>query len=198
MPRVHNAKLSEFQPDPHNANKGTQRGRGMLEHSLTKLGAGRSIVVDRNNVTIGGAKTLETAVESGFEDAIVVETDGSQLVVVRRTDLDMATDARAKELAIADNRVSETSLDWDVQVLAELQGEGVDLGQFWMEDELGKMLDGLTTEMTGIDAVPNADDRGIAYQNKFAVAVECECEAHQEDVYNKLLAMGYKCKVLTL
>lgn len=28
-------------PDKHNANEGTQKGRGLLEKSLRKLGAGR-------------------------------------------------------------------------------------------------------------------------------------------------------------
>lgn len=38
----------------------------------------------------------------------------------------------------------------------------------------------------------------IEYQNKFAVAVECEDEAHQEDVYNKLIDQGYKCRILVV
>ena len=132
-------KLSQLVPDPHNANKGTERGRYMIEHSLQKLGAGRSLLVDKNNVVIAGNKTLESAVESGFEDAIVVETDGSKLVVVKRTDLDLQQDSKAKELAIADNRASEVSLNWDLQVLQEM-GEEVDLGDWWKDDELDSLL----------------------------------------------------------
>lgn len=129
------AKLTDFLPDRNNANKGTQRGRGMLEQSLQRLGAGRSILVDKHGRAIAGNKTLETAVESGFEDAIVVKTDGSKLVVVQRIDLDLEEDAKAKELAIADNRVGQVSLDWDVEVLSELHQE-IGLGDWFLEHEI--------------------------------------------------------------
>lgn len=134
------SKTSDLTPDPNNANKGTPRGRGMLENSLTKLGAGRSILVDRNGVVIAGNKTLETAAESGFEDTIVVETTGEKLVVVKRTDLDLETDAKARELAIADNRVGEVSLNWDAPVLLELD-KTVDLAPYFSDDELQLILD---------------------------------------------------------
>jgi hypothetical protein len=128
-------KLTDFTPDPNNANKGTQRGRGLLENSLQKLGAGRSVLADKNGVLIAGNKTLQTAVESGFENAIVVETDGTQLVVVKRTDLDLSTDAKAKELAVADNRIGEISLEWDAEVLSALSEE-FDLSSMFFEEEL--------------------------------------------------------------
>jgi hypothetical protein len=34
-------KLSDLTPDSHNANKGTERGRALLEKSLRQYGAGR-------------------------------------------------------------------------------------------------------------------------------------------------------------
>jgi len=81
-------KLSELQPDPENANKGTFRGRCAVEKSLLDCGAGRSIVTDKNGVILAGNKTAAAAQAAGLnEEMILVETDGSQLVVVRRTDL---------------------------------------------------------------------------------------------------------------
>ena len=50
-------KISDLTPDPQNANKGTERGRGMIEDSLRRLGAGRSILVDKHNRVIAGNKT---------------------------------------------------------------------------------------------------------------------------------------------
>lgn len=41
------SKLSDLEPDRRNANKGTVRGRGMVEKSLREVGAGRSIVADK-------------------------------------------------------------------------------------------------------------------------------------------------------
>jgi hypothetical protein len=111
VPKI--TRVRDLVPDGKNANKGTERGSGMLEHSLRSYGAGRSVLADKNGRIIAGNKTVEMAASIGMDKVQVVETDGRTLVVVQRTDLDLETDAKAKELAIADNRISEVSLDWD-------------------------------------------------------------------------------------
>jgi len=110
----------------------------MLERSLRQYGAGRSVLADRNGVLIAGNKTAEVAAEIGLP-VRVIETDGTELVVVQRTDLDMERDTAAVELGIADNRVGQVSLEWDADVLAELSAD-VDLSQFWNDDELDAVL----------------------------------------------------------
>jgi hypothetical protein len=123
--------------DPRNANKGTARGRALLERSLRTYGAGRSVLADKHGALIAGNKTYETAYELGMP-VREVHTSGDELVVVVRDDLDLA-DPAAKELAIADNRVGQLDLDWDTDVLAELTQE-IDLTQFWGDDELAALL----------------------------------------------------------
>lgn len=54
-------KLSDLQPDDRNANKGSERGTYMIRRSLEKLGAGRSILLDKNGRIIAGNKTAESA-----------------------------------------------------------------------------------------------------------------------------------------
>ena len=126
-------KLTDLIQDSQNANKGTERGAEIVRKSLEKLGAGRSVLIDRTGVLIAGNKTAKAAIEAGLGEAIVIDSDGKQLVVVRRTDLDLSSDAAAKELAIVDNRASEVGLEWDASVLAAI-GEEVELGD-WFEDE---------------------------------------------------------------
>jgi len=126
-------------PDPRNANRGTERGAWQLEESLRQYGAGRSILVDRNGVVIAGNKTLEQAVSLGL-DVEVVHTDGTKIVAVCRDDLDLETDPRARELAIADNRVGQLDLDWDPDELRLLMDDGVDLTKWWRDDEIEAML----------------------------------------------------------
>lgn len=167
MADIKKAKLTDFTPDPNNANKGTERGRFMLERSLTELGAGRSIVSDKYGVIIAGNKSLETAVESGFEDAIVVETDGTKLVVVKRTDLDLATDEKAKKLAIADNRTGQISLSWQTEVLADLNQQ-VDLSGFFTKDE----LKGLFEEDDNREG--DRGNRGKEPKEVYCVCPECQ------------------------
>ena len=106
-------------PDRENANEGTQRGRGLLEKSLRQLGAGRSILADKYGNVIAGNKTLESAADIDLPVRIV-ETDGNELVVVKRTDLDLysETDKRARQLAYADNKVAEIDLAWKPEQVA--------------------------------------------------------------------------------
>jgi DNA modification methylase len=136
-PKVRVVPITQLVLDEKNANKGTKRGRELLGESLERYGAGRSVVVDCHNRVIAGNKTVEAAVAAGMKSIAVIETDGSSLVAVQRGDLDLKRDKKARELAIADNRVSELDLEWNPEVLASLD---VDLKQFWNENELNALL----------------------------------------------------------
>ena len=60
--------------------------------------------------------------------------------MVQRVDLDVRTDPRAQELALADNRVAELDLDWDPAVLRQLEQAGVALEAFWTPEEFARLL----------------------------------------------------------
>ena len=132
------AKISDLIPDSKNANIGTQRGRGLLEKSLRELGAGRSILLDKNGRIIAGNKTTEIAADIGLEDVIIVETDGSKIVAVKRTDLDLDdVSGKARELAIADNRTGEIDLEWDTEALQDLfDNSDIEIAGWWRYQEL--------------------------------------------------------------
>lgn len=133
-------KITDFTFDAKNANRGSERGAYMLERSLEKFGAGRSILVDKHGTVIAGNKTLAKAGEMGLEDVIVVQTNGDKVVAVQRMDLDLAKDERARELAFADNRVSEISLEWDAdQILQDIES-GLDISDFFKNDEVEKIM----------------------------------------------------------
>ena len=129
-----------LRPDPKNANKGTSRGRAAVQNSLRLYGAGRSIVADKNGTVIAGNKTLDAARDAGIP-VKEVHTNGEELVVVVRDDMNLETDASARELAYADNRAAELDLAWDDERLQKDLKAGVDLGKFWNELELGELLD---------------------------------------------------------
>lgn len=133
-------KIEDLVPDPENPNRGTKRGLELLETSIEQLGAGRSIVVDKNGVIIAGNKTAEVAAEKGLP-VRVVQTDGNELIVHQRVDLDHRTDPRSKQLGVADNQTSHVGLDWDPEVVANLMEDGVDLSSYFFENELADILD---------------------------------------------------------
>mgnify|MGYP000853737618 CR=1 FL=1 len=129
-------KLSDLNFDTKNANKHTAKGQKALEDSLQKYGAGRSILVDKNNNIIAGNLTAEVAGQIGLEEVQIVESDGKKLIVVKRTDIDINSKA-GRELAILDNRASELSLNWDSDSLKDIQDNfKVDLSEFFSNKEL--------------------------------------------------------------
>lgn len=71
--------IRDIIPDDHNFNKGTEKGREMIEKSFRELGAGRSILLDKNNRIIAGNKSQQvvTAMCSiGDENVTFQYSDG--------------------------------------------------------------------------------------------------------------------------
>lgn len=146
-------KLSDLFQDTHNANKHTERGIKMVKTSIGELGAGRSILVDKNGKIIAGNLTAEQAVAAGIDDVIVVETDGTKLVAVKRTDLDLSDGTgKARQLAYADNRSAEVSIDLDPVVIKSDLDMGLDLGNWFTDFELEEL--GIVDELKPGDAEP--------------------------------------------
>jgi hypothetical protein len=102
--------------DPRNYRRHSDRNKALIQKSLVECGAGRSIVVDKDNVIVAGNGVYEQAQALGLK-VRVVESNGTELVVVKRTDL-APTDAKRKLLALADNQTSDTS-DFDTDLLLE-------------------------------------------------------------------------------
>lgn len=147
--KVYRGKLAEFADDGENANAGTPRGNALLELSLREYKAGRSLLADGKGVLLGGNKTKKAATALGLDDVIVVETDGDELVVVKRVDLDLEKDEKARELAYMDNRAGEVNLRWDANQVAADIAEGVDLSLMFYDDELDKITGGAVEEDGG-------------------------------------------------
>jgi hypothetical protein len=112
-------KIGELIPDDLNANKGTDYGGTLIENSLKKFGAGRSILLDKNNRIIAGNKTVENAAQIGLDDIIVVETTGRQIVAVKRMDIDLNS-AEGREMALADNATAKANIDWDEDTIQKI------------------------------------------------------------------------------
>jgi hypothetical protein len=132
--------LNALSTDPGNANLGTERGQFQIEESVDKCGYGRSIVVDRHGITIAGNHILNDAQARGLrdDDVIFVHSNG-KLVVHVRDDLDLSKDAKARELALRDNRTGQVNLRWDPDKLREYERMGVELEKSFREVELTSM-----------------------------------------------------------
>jgi hypothetical protein len=133
-------KLSELKPQRRNANRHTQRGLGLLEKSVQQDGWIGAITVAADGETFDGSARIEVGVATGFEDAIIVESDGTRPIIHRRTDIPTANDPRAVRLGVAANRVAQTDLAWDVALLSDLHDEGI-IGDLFSADEIDALLD---------------------------------------------------------
>ncbi len=140
--KVIETNIEQLIPDDVNFNKGTQYGQSLIEKSLRQFGAGRSILLDKNNRIIAGNKTVENAGQIGLEKVLIVETTGEEIVAVKRTDIDLDT-KEGRELALADNATGAANLDWDNSALAaasekwdiDAESWGVEVEDFGEKDE---------------------------------------------------------------
>lgn len=139
-----NSKISDFRPQQKNANTHTSRGLGALDNSMAENGWIGAMTVAADGETFDGSARLETAYIRFGDDVepIVIESDGTRPVILKRTDIPNASDPRAKKLALAANRIAELDLNWDADLLAELSQE-LDISDLFSEAELNELLEGL-------------------------------------------------------
>lgn len=117
---------NEIKFDTKNYRTHSDKNKNLILKSLKKCGAGRSILIDKEGEIIAGngvyeqAKTLNIPVK-------VIETDGTELIAIKRTDL--ATESKKrKELALFDNSASD-AVEWDLSNLkADFYGIEYPLG----------------------------------------------------------------------
>lgn len=153
LPEIERMMLSNLRQDDKNARKHNARNIGMIESSLRQVGAARSGVIDEKGVILAGNGTYEALAAAGIDRVKVVEADGNEWVVVRRTGL---TKKQKRQLAIADNRSAELA-EWDANLL---QIQEIDLNAWFNEEELGRLIMAVPNfEPTGQDSQGRLDEK---------------------------------------
>ncbi|MBP5430143.1 MAG: hypothetical protein J6Y25_04615 [Elusimicrobiaceae bacterium] len=104
--------------DPRNYRVHTEENKTLLAQSLKELGAGRSILASADGTCLAGNGILEQALKQKIP-LKVVKTVGDELVVVQRMDIKDGTQ-EAKEMALADNAISDTSANsWNQEFVEQ-------------------------------------------------------------------------------
>jgi len=135
--KIIESNIDQLIPDDCNANKGTQFGQHLIEESLRKFGAGRSILLDRNNRILAGNKTIENAANIGLEKVLIIETTGQEIIAVKRTDIDLDSQ-KGRELALADNATAKANITWDEENISKIQHEWDVNITSWTGEEIGE------------------------------------------------------------
>jgi DNA modification methylase len=153
--------IKDLKSDHKNARKRTDRSASLIAESLQRYGAARSIVIDEENRILAGNGTIEGAKAAGIKNVRVIETDGTEIIAVKRTGL---SEDEKIGLALADNRTSDLS-DWDKDMLQQLSDEH-DLAPWFDADDLAEILgevEQLPAEgLTDADDVPEAPEEPVA------------------------------------
>ena len=123
--------IEDLKQDSRNFNKGSEQGQELMERSFKEMGAGRSILIDRNGNIIAGNKSQKAAIAAGIKKVRVIETTGDELVAVKRTDVDIDS-AEGRKMAYLDNLTTQVNLTWDETELQAVQAdvEGFDIADF--------------------------------------------------------------------
>jgi len=129
----------------------------------------RPIVVDENNIVLGGNMRLKACKEAGLKEVFIVKAE----------DL---TEQQKDEFIVKDN-VGFGEWDWDI------------LANEWDTDKLQDW--GLDIPIFK-DAENELKDLSSTIDNLYRIEIVCKDEEHQENSYNKLIEQGYECRLLTL
>ena len=123
--------IEDLKQDSRNFNKGSEQGQELMERSFKEMGAGRSILIDKNGNIIAGNKSQKAAIAAGIKKVRIVETTGDELVAVKRTDVDIDS-AEGRKMAYLDNLTTQVNLTWDETELQAVQAdvEGFDIADF--------------------------------------------------------------------
>ena len=121
-------QIKDLKQDERNYRTHNKKNLDLIKKSVSEVGLGRSVVIDNENEIVCGNGLVSTLDKN--TPIKVIETDGTQLVVVKRTDLN-TDDEKRKQLAIMDNSTSDSSefdleslqADFDVE---QLQDWGLD------------------------------------------------------------------------
>ena len=129
----------------------------------------RPIVVDNDNVVLGGNMRLRACKEAGLKEVHIIKAD-------------QLTEKQQREFIIKDN-VGFGEWDWD------------DLANEWDVDELEDW--GLDLPVL-LNEDPEIKDISDTIDNLYRIEIICKDEEHQENTYNKLIEQGHECRILTL
>ena len=170
--KIQKVKLSEVKENKKNPRTINKHKFKKLVNSMKnfpEMLSLRPIVVDKDNVILGGNMRYKACLELGLK----------QIYIIKADDL---TEKQAEEFIIKDN-VGFGEWDWDV------------LANDWDVKELEDWgLDGFPFE----EEEKELKDISDTIESSFRIEVEIENEEEQEKLYNELIEKGYICRILTL
>jgi len=176
--------LSKLNSDHKNARKRTSQSAHLIKESLQRYGAARSIVIDETDRVLAGNGTIEGAKAAGISKVRVIETDGNEIIAVRRVGL---SEDDKVGLALADNRTSDLS-EWDAEMLHTLSQEH-DIAPWFSADDVNELLGKADEEDLAEDQLDKIDAT-------YAILLTFTDEIEQSAALETLTNQGFQCRAL--
>ena len=173
------ATVADLRQDERNYRKHSEENKKRIKKSIDECGLGRSVVVDADGVLVAGNGVQSVLPED--TPIRIVETDGTELVVVKRTDLHEG-DERRKKLALADNATAD-DVEWDFDAMA---ADG------WDAQTVGNWGVDWPKEIESEEPKEAKEQ----YVDGWFINIECNDETTCQELYNEFLERGLLCKII--
>jgi len=179
---------------------------------VEQIGVGDLIPYINNSRTHSDEQVMQVASsikEFGFTNPILIDGEGGiiaghgRLMAAKKLGLSEVpcirlshlTEAQRKAYVIADNQLALNG-GWDFDLLRLELGGLDDLGFDvsvigFGEVDLSSILFGEPEETISEEPLEHN------YKEQYAVVIVCSDPSHQEDTFNKVVALGYDCKVVS-
>lgn len=174
-------KLTDYQPDDKNFNIHSAYGMSLLEKSVERVGVIESITASCDDKVISGNARQEVML-SKFDgvEPIVVETDGTRPVILKRTDIKGNT-KQFHVAALLANTVSKHNVNLDKEKIEEIAVQEYDIDV----KELGVILP------SGQD---EEDEGPKEYTPTYKFTVICNKSNERKKIMAELLERGFSCE----
>lgn len=195
-------ELHEWHENPKDA---TNESLQQLQYQLEIFGQHQPLLVMENGLVIGGNQRLRVMKHMNWEKPIKVQilkvVEEQPGIWTGYVDDEKAKktwaseDAALTEYALSHNNVAGHYKKDALEILFGKYADDIDWRMHTANTEAMQSMAEIEEKLLKAQA---NDDKGEAFKQEYQVVVDCEDEAHQEEIYQKLTEQGIKCKVLTL
>jgi hypothetical protein len=134
--------------DKRNTNLHTDAGLKLLDQSIDKVGIIESYTISNDGVVISGNARHEKISAKITKEPIVIETDGTEAIIIKRTDIESNT-KKFHEASILANTTAHKNFNLDYDVIDEIVEEfDIDIVEVGVEV---------------VDSVSDSDDFGTDF-----------------------------------
>jgi hypothetical protein len=105
--------------DKRNTNLHTDEGLQLLDKSIDKVGIIESYTISNDGVVISGNARHEKISAKITKEPIVIETDGTEAIIIKRTDIESNT-KKFHEASILANTTAHKNYNLDTELIEEI------------------------------------------------------------------------------